>query len=321
MTVISAMKFNPRDGAIVSDEQSTTGYFRKYELATKIHVLTVPEGGIYGLMGGSGAAGVLYETFQAVQEFLPQYQKEIKSKRDLASLVGRCMTSVKRKYVNGYLESSFGLTESDFICGYRTVQDGSKVPIHELLTRRYFQVVSGSPEERVSEILNNAFLMLTTDADGIELYLSTMGLSNATPVSRPYETIGSGADMADGELSSFLESLPRAERENIDPIRGIGALLWATNRASTKNIGVGGTPFVYIIKDGKLSGSPEENTTRLAMEIVRGFQRGLLPRSFEEEALKALIYNDGDFEAVEQEMWKQAKSSSELSLLLRNYKV
>lgn len=322
MTVISAMKFNKKEGAIVADEQSSnTGTLRKQDLATKVHVLESKEQGVLGIMGGSGASDVLYDTYLTVQECLAVNQGKIKSKNELTTVIGKMMSNVKRKYINGYLQNLFGLSETEFLMGYKINPDETKTPIHESWMQRYSRIISGSSEEQLTGFLNNVFLILASDAQGVELYYASMALANAYPISRPYEAIGSGSDMADSELYSFFESLPREERDHIPPVKGIAALLTATDKASTRNIGVGGTPFIYIVKDGKILPSPHENNTRLAVEIVRGTRKGYLSPDFELSALNTLVYEGGDFKSVEKEMWKESKNPDQLSLLLRSYKV
>ncbi len=143
------------------------------------------------------------------------------------------------------------------------------------------------------------------------------------PISRPYSSIGSGEDIADEELYSFFERVPREERENINPVKGLCALLNATERASAINIGVGGTPSIRILgKKGKKVEviSPPENASRLAIEIVKGTRRNYLSEEFEEEAIKQLLFRGKDFQTIEKEMWAAAKNKDKLSLMLRGYK-
>lgn len=329
MTVISAMKFNSTSGAMVADEQSSNlGRWRKYDFAEKIQVLDT-QNKVIGIIGGAGAADILYDVTQRVLSELPQYKEEMKSTLHLAEIVNGGMLQVKRKYVDGHLLSLFGLSERDFQTGYVPVRKKDELAgrITEQVMDRYIRAISGN-DDSFSALVNNSFLLLACDEERIQLYEINMGLANRIPVAQPYRTIGSGADMADEELSAFFDRIPRDQRENINPVEGISALIYATDRASVRNVGVGGIPFIYILKKS-VSGSPAssklivptENNSKLAVEVVRAARRDYISKGFEMEALEALMYKGEDFKPIEKEMWAKATNPQELSLLLRGYKV
>ncbi len=316
MTVISGMIFNEREGALVADEQAST-HERKYDISTKIHEL-LDEKGAIALMGGSGASDVLYDVVCRTSDYLQRNKEKIFGGRSIAAAAGEIMSQVKRQYIDGYLKNLFGISEAEFHTGLRSLPDGTKVPIHDSLMRRYHQIIEGH-DSGFNPLINNAFIVLTYDGK-IQLFRVSMGLENPIPTERPYDAIGTGADKADDSLSDFFEDTSRDERKNTNKITGLSTLLYATERASVRNVGVGGTPYIKIIDGGKVI-TPNEANSRLAAEIVRGTKRGHLPQEFEREALEALLYNNGNFETFEKAIWEKATNKEKLSLLLRRYKV
>jgi len=196
--------------------------------------------------------------------------------------------------------------------------DGARVQIEPTLMQQYYRVLSA--DEGFGQLIHNTLIALTLDENGIQLYNISGELENPIPSSRPYLTAGSGADMADIELYNFFEDMPRDQRQYIDPIEGIAALLNATESASKRNVGVAGTPSIGIFIESNLT-SPGENNSRLAAEIVKGVKKGVLPKNFEKESLIKLILENGDFHEVERQMWQEANNETALSRLLRGYKV
>ena len=322
MTVICGMKFNGHSGAIVADEQSSNfGMLRKYDLAAKVHILKPSEeSSLVAIMGGSGASSVLQEVYAIAAKFAHDAGAKVESKEQLAGLVSQAMTIVKRRYINGYLQNTFGISEVEFLQGYRESKEG-KSPIDGRFMEKYMRIASGYPEERISPLTSNDFLLLSSDKEGVDIYQAGMELGNPMLVPRPYHVIGSGSDMADSELSSFFDGIARDNRHEVNETQGLMALLFATDRASARNIGVGGTPFIYVLRDGKVLNSPVEANSRLAGEVVRASKYGYVPRPFAEEAVSALVYKGENFAAVEEALWKNVQDKDKFSLFLRGYKI
>ncbi len=317
MTVVSGMKFNQREGAIISDEQSSSG-FRKENIATKIHSLEFGEERPFALAGGSGYVVVLQDSITQARDFLTKKIKKVRTGRDIANVFAHVFLNVKQQYLDGCLVAEFGLRESDFHTGCRTGQNGEKIPLDPAIKSQYLDLKRKLSSH--GELLDDAFLVLTYDESGLELYNLSMRIEHPLPVVRPSDAIGSGSEQVDDEMAYYLDSIPRDERGNINPIEGISELLYGTERASIRNPGVGGTPLVKIVKEGKVI-SPGENETRLAVEIVKGCRRGYLSEEFEKESLDALMYRGETFESIEGKMWESAVDKQSLNRMLRGYKV
>ena len=315
MTLITAMKFNPHEGAIIADEEVTNSD-RKYQLASKIHELSANN--IIALFGGCGASDVLCDSVIQIEDSVKMPQVQIQNNQDIANHISYVFGQVKKQYRNGYLKDKFGISEEEFHAGKKIMSDGNLATIAKSLMERYYQTVDEKNE--FAHMVQNAFLILTKDTRGIGLFIASMNLERATPVPRPYAPVGSGYDIADKVLYEFFEDIPRDKRDSVDPIDGIAALLNAVACASTRNIGVGGTPLIKVIRHDTII-RPNENNSRLALEITKAAEHNFLSKEFKKEALDALIYQNVPFADVEQKMFNQTKCPENLSYFLRGYKL
>ncbi|MBU1111474.1 MAG: hypothetical protein ABIG93_02950 [archaeon] len=322
MTVVSAMKFNENEGAIIADEQSSNLFAnRKYDLATKVHTIIDRDednsdgSTIKVVIGGTGVTNILYEISEKSVKYANS-TKNITCGNDVIQLCKQIMADTRRQLLDSFIEVNTGWNRKEILSGGRKLADGSTESVTEILIGEYKRSIE---EAGKSDIFNNAFVAISFDKFGFKLYELNMGLPKPFLISGPYSTVGSGRDMADGELYSFFEKIPRDERHDIDPIDGIGALLSATEKASMRNIGVGGTPMISAIINGTIV-NPNENNTRLSVEIVKAYNSGFLPDQFYKEAIANLIYGSGDFKVVEKVMWEATEKPEELSRMLRGYK-
>lgn len=327
MTVVSVLYFNETSGAMVADEQSSTT-IRKVDVATKIHPITIPDFDqngaqsprpIHVLMGGTGTSDVLNAITIKALRYGRTQQREYTSKEDVAKMVGQVMGQVRREFTHNYLMSTYGLSEADFQIARRTMPDGSIHGLTPQLLTEYDQITK-NPSGPLGFVMNNEFLIFGADKEGAQIYRVLMNLLTPVPVARQYESVGSGSDMAELELATFFESRPREERQNIGRVTGIQILLQATDAANKRNQGVGGTPMIGIIDDGKMI-FPSGNSSTLAMEVTYGQKHGYLSQEFANEALESLMFKAEPYDTVEKEMWKATSDAERFSRALRGYKV
>jgi hypothetical protein len=313
MTVISAMKFNNNHGAIISDTQSSTSN-RKYDIATKLHHHS-NDAGTVAVIGGTGSATFLGEANIRLGLMLSGHKDRVANSYDMARAITESVAATKRKFIDNYVTMTYGISESEMQSGTRVTPEG-RVPIDRLILEHYTRIVRG--QDDFSQLTNNGFVVLGKDMKGLQLYSvsSEVGLQ-LWPY--PYNAMGSGADIADNELYEFVERMPREKRNDISPTAGVAALIYATDRASRRNMGVGGTPHIAILKGDEYI-TPAEESSRLAVEIVNGSKANLLPEEFMHEALDRLLYNAVPTEEVERAMWTATSDQAKLSRVLRGYK-
>jgi hypothetical protein len=312
MTIISALKVNPQEAILIADEQGSMGN-RKADLYTKVARFE-PNDKFKAIIGGAGSVTRFDAAIPGINEILLR-AKEDPSMKGLtfAKIVSRSLVSVRRDAINGYFLGQLGLTEHQIQAGYRTV-DGEKIPISQEIISHYHKILNEG-DYMVST------LILTSLEGNVDLYSTTSENTEPIVSSNASMVIGSGADAAHMELTGFLESRPREKRTLIEPVEGLVALLSAIDLARRRNVGVGGTPNIYIFNKGKLI-NPSENSSHLAVEIVRATKAGYLTEKFQSEALRKLLYDNYQIDSVEVEMFDQVPlgDKNEFSRFLRGYK-
>jgi len=319
MTVVSGIIFSPEEGALIADEQSSN-QGRKYDIAQKLHDYSLEGSPVKAVMGGSGYADFLHAVNLRVEDRIKSKKpEEIPNGEAMANFIGGRTLAVKLDYLDNYLRTNLGLGWTDFKAGTFKDEDGQVRPIEPSLMENYRSLMAGGRDERLNFIHNNGFLLMTYEPSKVKLFTLSSTLTKPIQTPRPYESIGSGSDMADQVLYSFFENLPREKRNSVDSIEGLAALLHATERASAMNTGVGGIPYLTIIKDGELI-KPSESNSKLAAEIVKADKKGLLKEGFYRPALGSLLYKGENFEDVEKEMYANAKDQPALNRMLRGYK-
>lgn len=305
MTVINMLSFG-ESGIAMADEQSSTA-LRKYNVAQKLQTL-------YGnvLYGGSGPADPIKEIYEISEErinLLKQEKGNI-SIREIFEIVNEITISYHNNLKNRILNARIGISLEDFLTGTLT-RIGK--PLDETIKNYAARFCQQMDEEGSIEILLGGinlgkFVIYRADSYGYGF-----------KISRPYDSIGSGKDESEKVLSSYVSHLPRGKRESIDRNEGLIKIIEATNASSRLNIGVGGAPSIVYISEGSMK-RPNENQCILASEIVEGLTRDLLEKDFVHESLSKLVFNNGDFEEIEEEVKQKSKDWKKLDRILRGYK-
>lgn len=314
MTVVAALKFNPTHAAIIADEQVNYG-LRKAELKNKVFSDSLG-GWLSYALGSSGVASLSEELTILVPEFIQkQYQKpaperELFTARDAANLFADAALQFRKQYLEKYFLNYFRLSEEEFKHGRLLTGPGEEIEISERLMDRYLSMI-GEEGSLASEYPLGMVALLKPHEKEVELYRFlpySSGTFELCPL--PYAATGSGEDAADLILTEFVEELPRKKREDIDPREGLAVLLRAVYAAGKRNIGVGGTPSLCILKDDEVYRA-EENASRLGMIITQATVRGFIPKEFRNEALEALFYGNVNWRDVKKMMIETADKNKD----------
>ncbi len=273
MTVINVMKFNSAEGGMVADTQSSTS-LRRYDIAEKVHILE-NKNGVCLLLAGSGVSDFLYEAATRVKalKFGPEFDPKkttganynCNSVREGADALTEIIIQMKRKSIDTYLQSTFGVDSTAAITG-QTIVDGKQVPIGQHLLSSILTAYTAQTQA-AQELFSNGFLLAGRDSKSTSLY-SVQTQSAPILIARPYSSIGSGSDESDKVLLKFIKNLPREKRTNIPFVEGMEALIRATNASIDLNNGVGGVPTIAYFNE-KGNTVLGEDSSRLASEIVR----------------------------------------------------
>ncbi len=293
MTVINAMVFGPEEGGMVADSQSSYSV-RKYDFADKIVPIRSTDGNTVLMVGGCGMADILNETTGHLQRTLAK--NEPYGLRHAADSLADIACRQKRGLIEQQVFSTFGLDALEVSAGVKRTKDEKTVPLDGQLKKAVMDEYTGQSQQ-AQHFFNGGFLLIGMDKERSGLY--TMGFGNfATEVSRLYGSIGSGGDEADRVLYQFVKSLKRESRREIDFLEGMSALIRATTAASEINQGVGGVPAIAYFSHGEYT-ILNEDESRLAAEVVRVADAGLLSRDKQNESLHALLREKKPFADVE----------------------
>ena len=312
MTVINCMKFNSEEGALISDEQSSSPS-RKYDSSKKIH--QIQGDGKVILLGGTGGAAYLDNYMKFIKKNIDF--SELKENNEFARVISGSMMAVKNQYLDTFLKNKYGIGQKDFISGSFINEQGQQVRIDTPWAERFSNTVNGGDPE-FNPYVNNMFIGILNDGENMGIYHFQPGIEGVS-VPQQYHTAGSGSDVSDIVLSEFIGNKSREQRESIDPIEGVIELIYATDKAGTINQGVGGIPTIAVVKKGKII-VPNEINSKLSTEIVKGLKRGYIQPEFAKESIQALVYEDAKFRDVDKDMWNHVADGNSFSMMLRGYR-
>jgi hypothetical protein len=309
MTVINTMQFNDKSGGMVTDSQSSTT-LRRYDIAEKVDSVN-SSNGTKAFVGGTGSTSLLYEARRKLMnDFHPEREF---TTEEVAWGLGKILTGIGRDLIDKEMKGSFGFGQKEYISG--RLEDGT--PIGQHILGPAGELYQGR-EPRIREANGGGFLVLGSDIKGISLYSIPMGerpFLNASP----YGSVGSGSDESDKALYDFVKSLPREERHSINLVKGMAALIRATNRSSDINQGVGGIPTVaYFNENGMVK--LNENASLLSTEIVKALDQGLVPNELALKSLEDLLFDREKHQSIEENIFLKSDNYVNIMRFLRGYR-
>ena len=306
MTVINMISFG-EDGVAIADEQSSTE-FRKYNIAQKLQLLN--QSIVYG---GSGPADFIKEVYNNIYHEIESVKKtkDKISLKEVFLISQNSLANHKNNFKNQVLSANLGISLDDLLTGILS-RNGRK--LDESVMQAGRNILRDVDEKGgISLILGG----LEDKKFGIYILDTSYG---GRLISRPYCSIGSGSDESEKVLSRYIASLPRDGRESINKHEGVVKIIEATNASSNLNIGVGGSPSIVYVSEEQIL-RPNEQQCVLASELVEGLTNNLLERDFVYDSVSRLIFDDGKFDDIEEEMKQRAKDWKNLDRLLRGYKI
>ena len=309
MTVINMLSLG-ESGIAVADEQSSS-FIRKYNVAQKLQLFD--DKVVYG---GSGPADIIREIYEQSKREIQELKKERGSLqlKDIYEIVSKVAINHKNQFKNRILYSNLGITLDDYITGTLS-RNGQKLDEH-------VKAYAGNAIQKIDEEWHVAALLGGFELNGDSQKFSIYGVDArgfSFKISRPYGTIGSGADESDKVLSSYIANLKRDKREKIAPHEGLAKIIEATNASARLNVGVGGTFSIVYINPHEVI-IPSEDNCILATEVVQGLTHALLDKDLAYNMLERLIFKQEDFEVVEEELKTGTKDWKLLDRFLRGYK-
>ena len=190
MTIIGAAKFNPYEGAIIADRQSSTSSTR-YLISTKLHLV---EGGNDSkfIFGGTGSAGRIYEIILRLKEGIAELKEKPSTKYDFRDFMGEII----KEYKEDYLKRRFN-------------QELINLPEKHPGQKGWEEYLAGKQKTILEDFdeLDEPFLVLSCDKNGVALQRISVKPENTRLVSHLYDAIGSGESLADLVLHDFFKNI------------------------------------------------------------------------------------------------------------------
>ncbi len=226
MTVVSALKFDKKNGAGACDERETHFGARGFDITQKISQL-----GTKSLVGYSGVVPYGELAIQTARDYHTQLKDDSDFRESVRGLESGYQFVRRKSFVEGLL-AKYNIPEQAYIEG--------KVPQPVME-----QILRAVNEPRAFDLT-----MLTAGynpkRDDFEIFIVAYpGLAHFDP---KYQTIGSGSDRADLVIGDKLNELKPDLRVKIPKHVGVKILVEATQSARL-NVGVGGTGQIVLVDD------------------------------------------------------------------------
>ncbi|MBN2054234.1 hypothetical protein JW905_04895 [bacterium] len=344
MTSINAVKFNDRSGLMICDEQrGWNDEGLKINTADKIKPIIPDEiTARYGLIasyGNTGTSSIGDELkFTIHQEIAKEFEQrcnahggppdEFMTMAEVADLIFRVQTRMKRSHIDQTLLGRYGFTANDYCRGYYQ-KDGRKIDIKnaDILSEIEASLVwKDRKGEMTSIFLNGGITAGYEPREGFRIFAFSLIDFYYEPVQEAFLADGSGRDLATIVFTDYLNAKTVPERRgDLDPVDATIAALEAVNAAVRFNLGVDGY-FNIILFDGAadVPGRMREindHRAKLASEIVSAYHFRLIGEAATRELVDALLFKDNDFTEINERLMSAAADAQHLKRFLRGYRV
>jgi hypothetical protein len=255
MTSINALICNKKKGPQIwsGDELETSGGTRQGSISEKMYQLCDKT----YLMGGAGSVSLLANTLEEVQRTVKE--QDVSYARKVEDLI-------KDAYSRNYEKRR---DEIILIPLSITWDDVKKGTLNLEIRDRVWGGVRQFEEMNRCDFLTGGKL-----SNDEEFKLSVV--NNTVSTGRQYYAIGSGMDISDYIIRSYLERMKLEERKDIPPHLGIRMIVEAS-QGSRENVGVGGTGQIgYVDENGVRMFTSDE--VRLLHNVVFDEKTGLLDK-------------------------------------------
>ncbi len=343
MGLIAALRFNPRMGAIVSDEGSWNLRFRRKMHLDNLHKLLdddiAEELGVEIVYAGSGYPGlhheVLLKTRNRLRELWDRRGEEnmenppFRTVEDISRIALETLHAVLRRRIDLRLKFYYGFDTDDLIQG-SYLSRGEQIEItQESILKAARKLAMGEESGRLNKALfkSRATTFGYDPERGITGYFLDPQKFVMCYNYEGWEAFGAGRYASGMILAQYLNrKVLQTRREGYPPPEGMLTLLDAAVTAMDTFQETGGNLNIVLIDaDGKNTSRRYneifDSRSHLAMEIVRSWKYGFLNKKIAENLIEKLIFKQGKPSAVETEWMKAVSDPFSLELALRGYKL
>jgi len=338
MAVVNALKINDTLGYVISDEEywSARGLRRTYH-SDNLHLLLDP--GLADIIGMNVVLGFVgsptfgMELVEVIKQELAHREKEKKGEfpkqvQDIAHLANRLCAKLVKEKVNQRLAYMFGFDLDELNQGFFKSKDKQYTIKQSDVLKHALQIINRKDaQSSIKDIIKTEILFMGYDGtDGMNIFSIAPEEGVLIPAASIFESIGIGADVSNLIFAGYLNKIPLSRRrEGIDPIEGLLQTFWSVNEAGTYNHQVGGYCHLGIIDKSRKK--PEQRVrmfaghkAKLGSDAVKAFKMDLLDHASTCKILQGLFFEDMEFAAGEDMLFKKCRNSKQLDYMLRGYK-
>ncbi|OGL48122.1 MAG: hypothetical protein A2161_02675 [Candidatus Schekmanbacteria bacterium RBG_13_48_7] len=343
MGMVAFLKFNHYSGAMVSDEEFWSLRFRRKLYSDNMHSLLDEEIAdalnMEVVYGGTGYPSFNHEIIMKTREqILEKFQKKsgkhnkgdsLKTVADVAKIALEEMHKILRRRIDLRMKFYYGFTSDDLNRGFFEENSDRYNIAQEGVKKKALDMAAGKEPSRLMKNIfkSRAAIFGFDQENGVTGYYLDPENHVICFNYEGWEAIGAGKYASGLCLGQYLnrKSL-RMRKEGYDRVEGVYELIAAGIISSDSYHEAGGNINIVYIDSTEKSHFTRyreifDTNARLAGEIVRAQLAGVLEKQSAVKLLDQLLFQSGNPEIVESELFQKASNKMHLELVLRGYKL
>ena len=336
MALVNLLRFSPRSGGIVADEEMWNIFFRRRHHGDNLHSLLTPEQAkdwdMEAVIGTVGYPAIQREMLEDARAEIAKRHasgKPIDGVREAARIAFEALQRAMRRRIDVKMKFWFGFETPDLMRGSYEA-DGRSVPIKTKKVRDYCMGLSdGSKADQLMKVAMEfrAAVFGFDPLYGMTAYYLSPERSICGYVHEGFDCVGTGK-YASG-LSFGLDFNAKTfmmRQAGYEPAEGVYELLYASILATDHFKECGGTLHFVLLDGDKKSHSDRyreifDEKARLCQEIARAAHGAFITRDQAIGLYDAALFKGKPFEAVEKDLFSSATDQVALRFYLRGYKL
>jgi hypothetical protein len=335
MALVNLLRFSPRSGGIVADEEMWNVFFRRRQHLDNLHSLLTPEQAknwdMEVVLGAVGYPAVTREVVEGARAELAKRHASGTAPdgvREVAHVAFEALQHAVRGRIDQKMRFWFGFGSADLMRG-SFPSGGRDVPIK---TKKVKDYCLGLSEGSKADVLLKAALDFRAAVFGFDpLYgMTTFYLSPEKSicgyVHEGFDCIGTGKYASGLSFGrDFNAKTLKMRLAGYAPAEGVYELLYASLLGLDHFKEVGGT-LHFILLDGTRKSHEEryrevfDEKARLCQEVARAAVGGFLGRDAAIGLLDGVLFKGKPFESIEKDLFAAAADPLALRYYLRGYK-
>lgn len=335
MAVVTALRFDLNHGALCIDRESWHIWRRKTYFSDHLYLLVeegmADEHGLELAYAGVGHPAFHLEVCERARPLIHDYvTKGGKPEAEKAAhLVMEAFSEAHRRRINDKLRFLYGFGGEELLAGQFTHHETTTPINQDLVKQRALAILKGTEAPGYAPLAPpiEACIVGIDRHHGFSAYVIKDADGVVSFQSCGFEAIGQGRVAAAEQFSKYLNRMFLDQRrKGLGRDEGWLVLLEATLEACDHfgQVG-GGVRAVELNAEGAKRKDRvrllSDHPAKLALEIVRAAKETLLPRRDAIDLITMLVDKEGDFPAVERELFSRASNVIKLEKVLRSYKV